>query len=349
MAWEQWPGGALWKSRWEELVKADRLPVAFLWVGPEGVGKTPIAITLTQTLLCTEGDGVLPCGQCGACAAMLTLSHPHLFLLPPLGGGKPLEEALVLFRERLSKDPFLSLVEWEEVLLGGKGTLSIGVEAVRKLQSWLTLAVPDRRWRVVLFWQAQLLTRQAANALLKVVEEPPEKTLFLFLSTRLEALPATLRSRCVVWRFPPLSAQQLQALAGQPPSAPLLTMAEGRYSRLKRLLAPEQEPYVQALRDWLRGLFRLEDPSRLRAAIETLLTAPRLPELLLMGISLVRAHPELSLAQKTWTIEALLHLADELEAHLNPPLLLWEATLRLQARLRESHPTLEGLLHEAVF
>lgn len=349
MSWEEWPSGSLWKSRWEALVKAERLPAAFLWVGPEGVGKTPIALTLAQTLLCTEGDGVTPCGQCPSCRATLNLSHPHLFLVPPLGGGKPLEEASALFRERLSQDPFLSLVEWEEALLGGKGSLSIGVETVRKLQSWLTLAVPGRSWRVVLFWQAQLLTRQAANALLKVVEEPPEKTLFLFLATRLEALPATLRSRCRVWRFPPLSVQELQALAGQPLPPFILAMAEGSYSRIKRLLASEQEPYIQALRDWLRGLFRLEDPSRFVAALETLLKAPRLPELLLVGVALVRAHPELSLVQKTWLIDALLRLADELEAHLNPPLLLWEATLRLQALMREPNPTLEGLLSEAVF
>lgn len=347
MSWERWPGGQKWKNRWQELIRSERVPVALLWVGPEGVGKTPLALALAQTLLCTGEEA--PCGHGAACSAALALKHPGLFLLPPLGGGKSLEEAVVLFRELLQKDPFLSLIEWEEALVGGKGALSIGVEAVRHLQSWLTLAVPEQHWRIVLFWQAQLLTRQAANALLKVVEEPPEKTLFLFLATRLEALPITLRSRCEVWRFSPLSPQELQALAGQPLPASILAMAEGSYSRIKRLLAPEQQPYIQALRDWLRGLFRVEDPARLIAALETLLKAPRLPELLLVGIALVRAHPELSLAQKTWAIEALLRLADELEAHLNPALLLWEATLRLQALLRAPSPTLESLLREAVF
>lgn len=301
-----------------------------LWVGPEGIGKTPLAWTLAQVLLCTKGDFVQACEVCSDCQAVAKLEHPALWLLPPTGGGKPLEEALPLFRQALCQDPFFSLSEWEKLLLGGRGALSIGVEEIRRLQAFLMLAPTHATWRVVLFWHAELLTRQAANALLKIVEEPPPRTLFLFLATRVEALPATLRSRCQIKKFPALSAQELEKLAGTTLSVAQLSLAQGSYSRLRRVLDPAQAPYIEALRTWLRALLQPAGDRDWLSLIETLAQAPQLSDLLLMGVALIRAHPHLSIPQKTLGIDTLLRVADEIEAHLNPLLLLAEATVTLR-------------------
>ncbi|GIV24205.1 MAG: hypothetical protein KatS3mg025_1864 [Bacteroidia bacterium] len=330
MRWESWPHGEAFLKEWEQLLSHKRIPAAMLWVGPEGVGKTPLAWTLAQALLCPKGDLAYACGTCGDCQVVAKLEHPFFWLLPPTGGGKPLEEALPLFRQALSQDPFLSLSEWEKLLLGGRGSLSIGVEEVRHLQGFLTLASTQAVWRVVLFWHAELLTRQAANALLKIVEEPPERTLFLFLATRVEALPATLRSRCQIKKFPPLSAQVLEKLAGTSLSVAQLSLAQGSYSRLRRVMDPAQAPYIEALRAWLRALLQPAGDTDWLPLIETLAQAPQLSDLLLMGVSLIREHPHLSLPQKNLGIDTFLRVADEIEAHLNPLLLLAEATVTLR-------------------
>ncbi len=318
VSWEQWPYGSVAQERWERLRAQERLPAALLWVGPEGIGKTPLALQVAASLFGQGKETPVP-----------TLSYPHLWLAVPKPSSMPIEEAVNRFREALRADLLLSLAEWEN-LLGTKGSLSIGVEVARHLQSFLSLSVPSGSWRVIIFWHAELLTRQAANALLKLVEEPPANVLFLFLATRAEALPATLRSRCQVWRFPPLNDEALRALAGQELPIATLRMARGSYARLRRLLSPEQTPYIQALRSWLRAIWASTPPADLSETLELLAQAPQLSELLLMGTQLILDHPQLNLAQKALGVDTLLSLADEIEAHLSPSLLLWEATVRLQ-------------------
>lgn len=323
MSWAQWPHGPLVEERWHKIWEQGRVPAALLWVGPEGIGKTPLALQVAASLL--QGEGTR--SETSELAPLY--DHPQLWLAVPKPASLPIEEAVQRFREALRGDLLLSLGEWE-ALLGAKGALSIGVEVARYLHHFLSLSVPAGRWRVVLFWHAELLTRQAANALLKLVEEPPANVLFFFLATRAEALPPTLRSRCQVWRFPPLADETLQQLAKGGLPVATLRMAQGSYARLRRLLAPEQAPYLQALRSWLRGILASTPPADLSESLELLAQAPRLSELLLMGTRLILDHPQLNPAQKALGVDTLLSLADEVEAHLNPSLLLWEATLRLQ-------------------
>ncbi|MCS7296930.1 MAG: hypothetical protein RMK19_07065 [Bacteroidia bacterium] len=337
MDWEQVPHADMIRSYWR-ICLPDRIPQALLWVGPEGVGKSLAAWMLTKTLLCLKGPHIDPCGECQDCRLIEKLEHPHLWILPPLREKVMLEEAVPLFRQQLQANPYLSLAEWELLLPETKGSLIIGVEAVRRLQEGLSLAVGKKQWRVVWFWHAETLTRQAANALLKLIEEPPQHTLFLFLASRTEPLPLTLRSRCQIWRFPPLSREELEALEGQPLSSALLALAQGSYGRLRRLRTSTFEPYIRALQMWLRSLLQEEgDPA---PAIEKLLQAPQLSEILTLGAILIREHPKLSPTQKLIGMDTLLRMADEIEAHLQPALLLWEATLLLRAKWAD--PKLEG-------
>lgn len=339
MRWEEWPRGAEVRQSWVQVQASGRVPAALLWVGPEGVGKTPLAWTLIQALLCSKGERIDPCQHCSSCLAVQKLTHPSLLLFPPTGGNKPLEEAVQKFREALIENPFLSLAEWEERLLGGKGALSIGVEGVRRLADHLLLSRPEGGWQVVWFWHAELLTRQAANALLKGVEEPPPNTLFLFTTNRIEALPPTLRSRCYIWRFPRLSEEELKRLAGQELSIAHLAMAAGSYARLRRVLDAGQSTYIQALREWLRAIFQATPGEDVASAIETLVQAPRLSDLLIMGAQLVRTHPHLSLAQKAHALHELLRMADDLEGNVSPLLVLWEGTLTLREKSAGFNPS----------
>ncbi|MCS7189150.1 MAG: hypothetical protein RMJ66_05270 [Bacteroidia bacterium] len=334
MKWSDWPRGTHVESRWHSIVSRGQIPHAFLWVGLEGTGKTPLAWTLSQALLCPHGRKLYPCESCETCKRVERLSYPYLWFIPPTGASLPLEEVFHKFHQVIQEQPFLSLIEWELLLLEKKGVLSIGIESVRYVQSLLKLAVPNSAWRIVIFWHAELMTKQAANALLKVVEEPPPNTLIFFLSTRMEALPTTLRSRCQIWRFPSLTPEELSSLAGEQLSAAYLSMAQGSYGRLRRILDPAQATYINALREWLRGILIQESSENLATAIDTLAQAPRLSELLLMGVSLIRDHPHLSLPQKAVGMELLLKLADEIEANLQPLLLLWETTLALRTQWR---------------
>lgn len=310
------------QSRWERLLNSGRLPQAMLWVGPEGIGKTPLAWWATQFLFCTGPKR--PCGRCPACQKVRTLEHPDLYILPPAPAQMPIEEASQLLRQALTENPYLSLGRYEALI---KGSGSLGVESVRKLQSHLALTAAERSWRVVWFWHAERLTRQAANALLKLVEEPPAQTFFLFLSTRLEALPATIRSRSVVWRIPPLSDATLLARSGA--STLLVSLAEGSLARLQYLLTPEGLQALETLRQWLGWCLRPQPQTDPTPLLETLQKTPDLPILLEIAIRLVRQHPSLSPLQKTYAMDLLLRAIDELQANLQESLVLRQLTIQL--------------------
>ncbi|MCX8111905.1 MAG: hypothetical protein N3E49_01715 [Bacteroidia bacterium] len=332
MRWIDVPHAPEVKAQWRSLFP-DRIPPALLWKGIEGVGKTAAAWMLTKALLCSQGDPVEPCGTCRNCQLVDRLEHPNLLLLVPTGGKGSLEEGVQRFRQTLLNNPFLLLSEWELALSGAKGSLSLGVDTVRRLHEELSLVSPGKTWRVVWFWHAETLTRQAANALLKIIEEPPARTLFIFLTNQADTLPVTLRSRCQTWRFPPLSKTQLEQLAGAPLPTPMIILAQGSYGRLRRLRDASMEKSIRSLQTWLRTLLQPEaDPS---PAIEELLQAPQLGEVLVMGAILVREHPELTVAQKAIGMDILLRIAEGVEANLQPALLLWEATLSLKEKWKQ--------------
>ena len=158
------------------LARQERLPHALLVRGTEGIGKLAFAMGLAQALLCERpaGNGE-SCGVCRGCAWFLQGSHPDFRMLEP----KPAEVA-------------------EE---GGegrdrKGTPPIDVHQVRDLADFINLTSHRGGARVVLIHPAEALNINAANALLKSLEEPPPRTYFLLVSHRWHQLLPTVRSRC---------------------------------------------------------------------------------------------------------------------------------------------------------
>ncbi|MBM3358386.1 MAG: DNA polymerase III subunit delta' [Betaproteobacteria bacterium] len=159
------------------LARKERLPHALLVRGPEGIGKVGFAEALAAALLCEDpGRQGAACGRCAACGWMTQDSHPDFRRLAPeaLGGsGENDEEG----RER-------------------KASLQIPVDAVRGISAFVTMSSHRSGAKVVLIHPAEALNVNAANALLKNLEEPPPRTYFVLVAHRWHDLPATVRSRC---------------------------------------------------------------------------------------------------------------------------------------------------------
>ena len=154
-------------------LREHRIPHAYLFTGPQGVGKEATAWALAQALQCVrlEHDA---CGQCEPCHKVAADIHPDVIVLRVPEG-----------RKRL--------------LIG----------QVRKLQEGLVYKPFEGRHRVILIPEAELLTEEAANALLKTLEEPPDRTHIVLCSSQPWNLLDTIRSRCHQVRFAPLVRSEL--------------------------------------------------------------------------------------------------------------------------------------------
>ncbi len=155
---------------------------AYLFQGPNGIGKKSVALALAQTLFCRTGRARNPvsgCGHCPPCQRLAAGNHPDLVLLTKV-----------------------------------KDKTRIGVDQVRELSAFLALTPLEGAWKVAVVDDAAWMTEAAANALLKTLEEPPSGSLLILVSNRPGALTATIRSRCLKIRFNSLDREhQLQLLA----------------------------------------------------------------------------------------------------------------------------------------
>jgi len=248
-------------------IASGRLPQALLFEGPRGVGKQRLALWLAQTILC-EGvrTGGEPCGACQPCKLVLSLSHPDVHWIVPIevarkgaDAGKQVELA-----EQALADEMAARRE-QPLYQPPPGLAAHGIASARLLSRQLRLTPAMARHKVFVVGDAERLVAQranpeAANALLKALEEPPADTVLVLTSSEPEALLPTILSRIVRARVARLPdsvvtqfAQQELGIAVQRDLEQRVTSAEGS---IGRLLAEDTE----------RGAV---------AAVEAVLTAAR--------------------------------------------------------------------------
>ena len=234
-----------------------RLPQTILFDGPRGVGKQRLALWLAQTLLCETGGGKrAPCGECGACRLVQKLSHPDLHWFVPVELEKKSADAdkqVELAEEALAEE--LAARREQPLYQPPSGLASHGIASARLLQRRLRLTPVMARLKLFIIGDAERLVPQranpdAANAMLKALEEPPADTVFMLTSSEPDALLPTILSRVVrvrVGRLPDSVmtelAQRQLGLTSQPELAKRVTGAEGS---IGRLLATETEGYGKA-------------------------------------------------------------------------------------------------------
>jgi DNA polymerase-3 subunit delta' len=200
-----------------------RLHHAYRFEGPPGVGKEIAAFALAQALVC-ERAGAEGCGQCGACRRAITFSseEPHV----------PLHPDVVLVERGLYRSVLGS---------GATEATGIGIEQIRRVVlDRVGFSPHEGRALVFIVRRADELTVQAANALLKTLEEPHDKTYFVLVTSRPTRLLDTIRSRTLPVRFGPLPdsvvAEILRKRGLEPAAAPL---AQGNAALALELAEPE--------------------------------------------------------------------------------------------------------------
>jgi DNA polymerase-3 subunit delta' len=243
--------------------RLERLPHAILLFGPRGVGKLALAERVSQLLLC-EGKQPRPCDACDACRWFRAGNHPDFRRLEP---------------EALAKEP-PSDAEEEAPAASKKSkqpSIVIKVEQVRGLADFLYVRSHRGRLRVALVHPADDMNENAANALLKGLEEPPAGAVFILVSHRPAQLLPTIRSRCVSVPVPlPPHEAALAWLSSQSIKDPARWLAYAGGAPLRALEYAAQGQVALAPTDAREALEPLADALQ-KMALDRALTAFGLP------------------------------------------------------------------------
>ncbi|MBQ9659677.1 MAG: hypothetical protein IJV37_00225 [Bacteroidales bacterium] len=188
------------------MVDAGRVPHAILFHEDDGGGAFPLAIAFLQYLFCQHRSGSDSCGQCPSCGKISKLIHPDVHLIFPTAASALSEQFLEPLRRLYAAQPCFREADLLEALgLEGKIPM-IAVAESRRLLEKLSLSALEGGYRAVVIYLPERLNAEAANRLLKMIEEPPARTQFLLITHQPERVLTTISSRCQRIRVQPAGA-----------------------------------------------------------------------------------------------------------------------------------------------
>ncbi|MBN2781534.1 MAG: DNA polymerase III subunit [Candidatus Marinimicrobia bacterium] len=196
-------------DRFRRLIHNRRIGSGYLFAGPEGSGKTSMALNVAAMLLCRDPQNGEPCGTCPSCTKMRHLNHPNFHFVHATPRAKSpsdsdpfqglSDEDIAVIREeraRLTGDPYADM--------NIPGANQILIAYARYIKKELAMKPAESDRQVVLVYRAELAGIEAFNSLLKILEEPPARTTFILTTPALDLIPVTIRSRCQIVKFNPV-------------------------------------------------------------------------------------------------------------------------------------------------
>jgi len=183
----------------ERTIKSKRMPHALLFHGPAGVGKEAVALELAKALFCQKDE--VYCNNCSDCNRVGQLSHPDMIILYP-SPRQPKNDELQLTRESIIKNPYYRNQPWANPF--------ILIDMIRNLKKTVSMTSYENKGRVVIIMDAHRMTTEAANSILKILEEPLGKLTMILISSQANLLLPTIVSRCQKIRFDPLPWQDIE-------------------------------------------------------------------------------------------------------------------------------------------
>lgn len=192
------------KARLLQMVAEGRLPHAMMLCGPSGSGKMALALAFASYLLCeNRGDGGDSCGRCRQCAMVAKWEHPDLHFtfptikLPSMSPEhKPVSDDFMRqWRQMLSEGPYFSMNRWMEMMGAENQQAIITAGESDGLTRKLSLKSSQGGYKVSVIWLPERMNQECANKMLKLIEEPPSRTVFIMVCEEPDKLLDTIRSR----------------------------------------------------------------------------------------------------------------------------------------------------------
>ena len=197
------------KERLRSMADNDRIPHALLIEGPSGTGKMMLARAMAQYIHCENRNGGDSCGECPACIQHRSINHiDTIYSFPIVKGGheNPVSDDYMDQWRRMSEDsPYMDFLHWLSLIQAGNSQPQIFVSEADSLIHKLSFTAHKAKYKIVIMWLPERLKTEAANKMLKLIEEPFHDTLFILVSNDAKKILPTIYSRTqriIVHRLP---------------------------------------------------------------------------------------------------------------------------------------------------
>lgn len=259
------------KKRLIRSVNEERISHAQLFSGAEGTGKLAMAIAYAQYISCHNRTETDSCGVCPACHKYQKLAHPDLhFVFPVFNSPKtknPVsDDFLPDWREIIGKNPYFNLSQWLTHINAGNAQGLIYERESDSILRKLNLKSFESEFKVMIIWLPEKMHLACSNKLLKLIEEPPSKTLFILITENEESVIGTIRSRAQLVKFPFVDKEAignaLQNIDGINPDIipDAVHLSNGNYIKALEYLNPSEDEqfYFLKFQEMMRQAYKRE-------------------------------------------------------------------------------------------
>lgn len=252
----------------QQLIKAveqNRISHAMIILAPEGSGGLPLGLAFAQYLACEDKQPNGACGQCPACIKAGKYIHPDIHfsypVIPRKTGDKPVSSDYAgEWREFISTNPYGNAYDWLQFIGAENKQGNITAAECQEIIRKLSLKSFESTYKILLMWMPEYLGNEG-NRLLKLIEEPPDNTIFLLVAENQEQILATILSRTQMVKVNPLPREvMVEALVNRaqipaPKARQAATIASGNYREALYMLQHSDDDYHELLRNWLNYIF----------------------------------------------------------------------------------------------
>lgn len=273
-------GQAEVKQRLLQSVKDQRISHAQLFLAAEGSGGLAMAIAYAQYISCTKRGESDSCGACPSCVKFARLAHPDLHFVFPIISSKDVKVSTHLlpqWREALEENPYMDLFGWYDFLEAENKQGNIGVEESGEILRKLSLTTYEAEYKIMIIWMPEKMNAASANKLLKILEEPPDKTLFLLVCESEEQLLRTIVSRTQLVKIKKIADADLAGALVQrhgldkKEALRLAHLADGSYNAALKLISDNENAAfnLACFQEMMRASYRF-DTQKVLAWVDSL-------------------------------------------------------------------------------
>ena len=260
------------KTRLINSVNNGRISHAQLFLGPEGCGNLPMAIAYAQYISCQDKGLDDSCAKCASCIKFQKLIHPDLHFVFPVASSADVKDKptstkyISQWRIAILEEPYLSLANWQNRIETGNKQLLISKNESEAILKVLSLKTYESEYKTMIIWYPERFNIASGNKLLKIIEEPPSKTLFILVAQDTEQIISTILSRTQLVKIGRIKEDILQTELENKYSLEstvahkIAHQSDGNLITAKNLIehSSTEEEFHQLFKIWMRSAFKGE-------------------------------------------------------------------------------------------